>query len=79
MARDLYLTGRTIILDHGYGLFTVYAHLSRFNVKRGARVAKGDLLGLSGATGRASGPHLHWGAVVHRTKFNPMDLTRLVR
>ncbi len=79
MARDLYLTGRTIILDHGFGLFTVYAHLSQFKVKRGESVARGELLGLSGATGRASGPHLHWGAVVHRTKFNPMDLTRLVR
>lgn len=79
MAKDLYLTGNTVILDHGHGLLTVYAHLNEFKVKVGALLKKGDLLGLSGVTGRASGPHLHWGAVVHRTKFNPIDLTRIVR
>jgi Peptidase family M23 len=79
LAKELYMTGNTVILDHGHGLLTVYAHLSEFKVSHGSTVKKGDLLGLSGATGRASGPHLHWGAIVHRTKVNPIDLTRLVR
>ncbi len=77
MAKDLYMTGKTVILDHGYGLFTIYAHLSDFKVKKGDSVAKSQPLGLSGATGRTSGPHLHWAAVVHRTKFNPLDLLKL--
>ncbi len=79
LAKDLYFTGNTVILDHGYGLFTIYGHMSRLDVKAGDRVAKNQVLGLSGATGRASGPHLHWGAVLMHEKFNPADLTRVPR
>ncbi len=79
MAKDLYFTGNTVILDHGYGLFTIYGHMSRLDVKTGDRVAKGQVIGLSGMTGRASGPHLHWGAVLMHEKFNPADLTRIPR
>lgn len=79
LAKDLYFTGNTVILNHGYGLFTIYGHLSRLDVKAGDRVEKGRVLGLSGMTGRASGPHLHWGAVLMREKFNPADLTRVLR
>ena len=78
LAKDLYMTGNTIILDHGYGLFTIYAHMSVMRAKLGTLVKKGELLGLSGMTGRASGPHLHWGAVVHLLKVNPMDLIRVL-
>lgn len=78
LAKDLYFTGNTVILDHGYGLFTLYAHLSTLEVKAGDRVTAQQRLGLSGATGRASGPHLHWGAVIHGVKVDPVDLTRLL-
>lgn len=79
LAKDLYFTGKTVILDHGYGLYTIYGHMSKLQVKKGAIVTKGQVLGLSGATGRASGPHLHWGAVLMRLKFNPQDLTQVLR
>lgn len=58
---DLYLTGGTVLLDHGHGVSSVFIHLSRIDVAVGQRVARGDPLGAVGATGRASGPHLHWG------------------
>ncbi len=79
LAKDLYFTGGTVILDHGHGLFTIYAHMSKIDVKKGDRLEKGKVLGLSGATGRISGPHLHWGAVLMRQKFNPQDLVRVLR
>ncbi|HVF33815.1 MAG TPA: M23 family metallopeptidase, partial [Candidatus Saccharimonadia bacterium] len=59
--KDLYLTGGTVLLDHGHGVSSVFLHLSRVDVAVGARVARGAPLGAVGATGRASGPHLHWG------------------
>lgn len=76
---DMFLTGHTIVLDHGYGLFTVYAHLSRPDVKVGQEVRTQDLLGLAGGTGRVSGPHLHWGAVIHDVKVNPQSLLQGMR
>ena len=79
MAKDLYFTGNTVILDHGYGLFTIYGHMSKLEVKKGDTIEKGQLLGLSGMTGRASGPHLHWGAVLMKQKFNPQDLVQVLR
>ena len=79
MAKNLFMTGNTVILDHGYGVLTLYAHMTRIKVKKGQGVKKGALLGLSGMTGRVSGPHLHWMAIVHRMKVNPLDLTRVVK
>lgn len=74
LAEDLYFSGGTVIVDHGGGLFTVYAHLSRIDVKPDAAVAAGDLVGLSGATGRVTGPHLHWGGKVGGSIFDPTAL-----
>jgi murein DD-endopeptidase MepM/ murein hydrolase activator NlpD len=79
LARDLFFTGNTVLIDHGYGIYTLYAHLSKLDVKKGDKVSSRQQLGLSGATGRASGAHLHWGAVVHRSKVNPMDLIRVLK
>jgi murein DD-endopeptidase MepM/ murein hydrolase activator NlpD len=79
LAKDLYFTGNTVLLDHGYGFVTLYAHLQEIKVKNGQEVGKGTLLGLSGSTGRVSGPHLHWGAIIHRTKVDPRDLLTVLR
>ncbi len=57
---DLYFTGGTLAIDHGHGLVSIYAHLSRLDVKVGQQVVAGDAVGAIGATGRATGPHLHW-------------------
>jgi murein DD-endopeptidase MepM/ murein hydrolase activator NlpD len=74
LAEDLYYSGGTVIIDHGLGLITVYAHLSKIETKEGATVAAGDIVGLSGATGRVTGPHLHWGARVGEAIFDPRAL-----
>lgn len=79
LAKDLFFTGNTVILDHGYGVFTIYAHMSQLKVKKGEAVLVNGTLGLSGKTGRASGPHLHWGAVIHKSKVNPADLTKVMQ
>jgi hypothetical protein len=71
LAGDLYFSGGTVLLDHGGGLFTQYMHLSRVDVKDGDTVEKGTILGLVGATGRVTGPHLHWAAKLHGARVNP--------
>lgn len=74
LAKSLFFTGNTVILDHGHEFFTIYAHLSKLRVKVGEHVTQGKELGLAGMTGRASGPHLHWGAQLHGVKIDPMAL-----
>jgi len=64
LAGDLFYTGWTVIIDHGLDIFTVYGHLSKTLATEGDIVKKGDLIGLSGNTGRTSGPHLHWGTKI---------------
>lgn len=60
LARPLYYEGDCVVIDHGLGLFTISMHLSRIDVREGQQVKQGDRVGLSGATGRVTGPHLHW-------------------
>jgi murein DD-endopeptidase MepM/ murein hydrolase activator NlpD len=74
LADELYYSGNLVILDHGGGLFTLYAHLSRIDVREGQSVRRGERLGLAGATGRVTGPHLHWGAKVGDREFDPTAL-----
>lgn len=74
LAEELYFSGNTVILDHGAGLFTVYAHLSSLLVQEGDEARTGQVVGLSGATGRVTGPHLHWGAKVGDRPFDPTAL-----
>lgn len=77
LAENLFFSGHTVILDHGLGLFTFYAHLSSLKVKEGATVKPGEVLGLVGATGRVTGAHLHWSARLGKARVDPMKLLTL--
>jgi murein DD-endopeptidase MepM/ murein hydrolase activator NlpD len=72
-ARELYFTGNVVIIDHGLGMFSMLAHLSRIDVKEGDEVKAGDLIGLVGATGRVTGPHLHWALTVMGARVDPVS------
>lgn len=76
-AADTFYSGNVIVIDHGHGLQTVYAHLNKMNVKKGDKVKQGDIIGEVGQTGRVTGPHLHWGASLRGTRFNPYSLLKL--
>ncbi|AEO42631.1 MULTISPECIES: M23 family metallopeptidase [Xanthomonas] len=71
-APDLYLTGGTVLLDHGFGVSSNFLHLSRIDVKVGDRVEQGQVIAAVGATGRATGPHLHWGMNWFDTRIDPL-------
>ncbi|MBN2409619.1 MAG: M23 family metallopeptidase [Candidatus Aminicenantes bacterium] len=77
LARDLYFSGNTVILDHGLGVFTIYCHFSRLLVHRGQTVKRGDILALAGSTGRSTGPHLHWGVRIRGSRVDPEALLGL--
>jgi len=77
LARPLYFEGNFVVLDHGQGLLTLYLHLSEFKVKEGDPVKRGQVIGLSGGTGRATGPHLHVAVRWQGTYLDPAALMRL--
>jgi hypothetical protein len=77
MASDLYLGGKTVILDHGLGVFSTYGHMSELRVKRGDMVKKGQTVGLCGSSGRSTGPHLHWAVRIHDARVDPEAMLRL--
>ncbi|NDC10765.1 MAG: M23 family metallopeptidase, partial [Oxalobacteraceae bacterium] len=71
MVRDMYYTGNTVLLDHGCGVFTVYAHLQKVQAANGQTLKVGEAIGTVGATGRATGPHLHWGLNLVNQRLDP--------
>jgi hypothetical protein len=70
-AEDYFYSGKSVFVDHGQGFITLYIHMSRIDVKEGDRVARGDVLGQSGATGRVTGPHLHWSVLLNGVYVDP--------
>jgi murein DD-endopeptidase MepM/ murein hydrolase activator NlpD len=77
LARPLYYEGNCVVIDHGLGLYTLSMHFSRIDVHEGQHVNAGDPLGLSGATGRVTGPHLHWAVRWQGAYLDPAKLLRL--
>jgi murein DD-endopeptidase MepM/ murein hydrolase activator NlpD len=77
LAKDLFYSGNAVFIDHGYGLYTTYLHLSKIDVAVGDIVDRGEQIGLAGATGRVTGPHLHWGVRILDARVDPFSLVRL--
>ncbi len=77
LAQELFFSGNTVVVDHGLGIYTFYGHLSEIDVKVGDDLESGQVLGKVGATGRVTGPHLHWGLTVERARVNPLQLVKL--
>lgn len=77
--KNYFYTGNMVIIDHGQGLQTIYAHLKEAKVKEGDFVSKGDIIGTVGKTGRATGPHLHWGASLNNVRFRPHSLLNIMK
>jgi murein DD-endopeptidase MepM/ murein hydrolase activator NlpD len=71
---DFFFAGRLVVLDHGLGLYTLYFHLDRADVPEGAIVERGEQVGVVGATGRATGPHLHWAAQLGASRIDALAL-----
>jgi len=79
LAADQYFPGRTVIIDHGLGLYSYLAHLSEFSVAEGDIVERGQRIGLSGATGRVTGPHLHWTMRIGPARVDPLSLVTVTK
>jgi len=77
LARPLYFEGNCVVIDHGLGLYTISMHLSRIDVKEGQHVSLGERIGLSGATGRVTGPHLHWAVRWQDAYLDPAKLLKM--
>lgn len=76
ISRDFFYTGNTVIIDHGMGIFTTYGHLSKRNVQEGEIIPEGTVIGEAGATGRVTGPHLHWGVTVNNLAIEGESLVK---
>jgi murein DD-endopeptidase MepM/ murein hydrolase activator NlpD len=78
IARDLYFSGNTVVIDHGLGLFSLLAHMSAIDVHEGDRVSAGQIVGRVGATGRVTGPHLHWAVRASGARVDPLGVLALL-
>jgi len=76
VSSEMYLNGNTIAIGHGHGLVSVFSHLKAASVKEGEWIKAGDMIGEVGKTGRATGPHLHWGLRFNGARINPASITR---
>jgi hypothetical protein len=76
LAENLYYSGNTVVIDHGYGIYTMYAHLSKIGVQPDEMVKVGAEIGKVGATGRVTGPHLHWGLTINHARVNAMQIAQ---
>jgi hypothetical protein len=76
LAENLYYSGNTVVIDHGYGIYTMYAHLSEISVHADQPVKAGAEIGKVGATGRVTGPHLHWGLTIDHARVNAMQIAQ---
>jgi murein DD-endopeptidase MepM/ murein hydrolase activator NlpD len=77
LAEELYFSGNTVLIDHGLGVYTLYGHFSEIDMKAGEMVDSGAVIGKVGATGRVTGPHLHWGLTVNRARVNALSIVSL--
>ena len=78
LAKDRFYSGGSVIIDHGQGIYSCYYHMSKFGVKKGSEVKRGDILGLSGDTGRVTGPHLHFSFRVGGEQVDPLQFIDLI-
>jgi murein DD-endopeptidase MepM/ murein hydrolase activator NlpD len=78
LARNLYFSGNTVVIDHGLGLFSMLAHLSVIAAHEGDRVTAGQVIGKVGATGRVTGPHLHWAVRASGARVDPLAVLGLL-
>jgi murein DD-endopeptidase MepM/ murein hydrolase activator NlpD len=79
LADALYYTGNTVVVDHGLGLYSLFAHMTEMNVHTGDTVRSGEVLGTVGSSGRVTGPHLHWAVRLNGARVDPVVLLRVVR
>ena len=78
LAEELFFSGNTVIVDHGLGIYTFYCHFSEIDAKVGDEVVAGTILGKVGATGRVTGPHLHWGLEIEHARVNALELLKVL-